>query len=128
MKTRQKVAAAAEPVSKKPVLVQVHKPVEGFEELNRKAAKKAAKKKTADAAELETAPEPADDEEKPRGGYRPGAGRPAYLKPSERKKQAAYMSATDREKAMLTKKAEKLGLTLSYYMRKCCGLSINPPA
>lgn len=119
MKIRTKAVAAApvaEPEKKqKPVLVSVHKPVDGYEELNKK---KPAKKKAAKPAATKASPAT-------RGGVRQGAGRPAYLRPEQRKKLALYMSATDAEKQELAARAERDKLTISYYMRKCCGLSIN---
>lgn len=90
------------------------KAVDTTEEKTKPAAKKAPAKRE----------EPAEPEPKPRGGARAGSGRPAYLQPHERKKKALYMSATDEEKAIVLSKAEKEGLTISYYLRKRCGLPI----
>lgn len=60
-----------------------------------------------------------------RGGARPGAGRPAYLREGLQKEKSAYVSMTDREKERFKKQAAKEGLTLSFFLRKQLGLPIE---
>lgn len=63
---------------------------------------------------------------KKRGGRRPGAGRPAYLKPEQRKEKSVYVSLTCSEKERLEQAAESRGLTLSFYIRELLGLPNHP--
>jgi hypothetical protein len=61
---------------------------------------------------------------KPKGGRRPGAGRPAYLKPEERKEESVYVSMTTLEKAKYQAQADKRGITISFVIRQELGLPI----
>ena len=63
---------------------------------------------------------------KKRGGRRPGAGRPAYLKPEQRKEKSVYVSLTSAEKERLEEAAKRSGLTLSFYIRALLGLPNSP--
>ena len=63
---------------------------------------------------------------KKRGGRRPGAGRPAYLKPEQRKEKSVYVSLTCAEKERLEQAASGRGLTLSFYIRELLGLPNSP--
>ena len=74
-----------------------------------------------DASETLTEPAP-----KKRGGRRPGAGRPAYLKPEQRKEKSVYVSLTCAEKERLEQAASSRGLTLSFYIRELLGLPNSP--
>jgi len=74
-----------------------------------------------EAPETLSAPAP-----KKRGGRRPGAGRPAYLKPEQRKEKSVYVSLTCAEKERLEQAASSRGLTLSFYIRELLGLPNSP--
>lgn len=65
---------------------------------------------------------------KQRGGFREGSGRKPFRNPKRRKENSAYISLTDSEKASLERAAAKEGLTLSFYLRKQLGLSIEDDA
>jgi hypothetical protein len=60
---------------------------------------------------------------KPKGGARPGAGRPPF-RPGKRKERPAYIGLTSAEYEVFERRAEKRGLTLSFYLREKLGLPI----
>ena len=58
-----------------------------------------------------------------RGGVRPGAGRKPFRE-DKRKGAPAYVSMTNKEKELQIKRAQKRGLTLSFYIREKLGLPV----